>query len=291
MIPLNPAQQVNNLKGDLGGGFESSYLSFVADSTVWEKQRITCPAFAAAAQADYIHFTMPDGVTVAIWLDKDNDNTNPTGAVYVAAVEKNQAEIATGNTATQVAAAVVAALAILGPENDGIAGLVVTDNLNGTIDLQFRQAGDITIGRKSADDLGNGSFAFAQVTDFVASNYQNKYATLRNAADSAFYAWLNVDALGSDPAPAGTGIEVAISSQATAAQVATAVAAAIDANSHFVASADGSRVQCTNAAVGDATDMTVGNSPASLGAIAQGGSQRFYPALATADISNNPSAF
>lgn len=75
-------------------------------------------------------------------------------------------------------------------------------------------------------------FSVGTVAD-VSSSLNNKYITFSSTTED-FYAWFNVGAAGTDPAPAGkTEIEVAISANATAAAVATALAAAIDAHAEF----------------------------------------------------------
>jgi hypothetical protein len=89
----------------------------------------------------------------------------------------------------------------------------------------------------------------------AAGSLNNKYFTINSALDAtAFYVWMNVNSAGVDPAPGGTGIEVALATGATAAQVATAVAAAIDAQAAFVSTALSTTVTVTNATAGNTTD-------------------------------------
>lgn len=111
------------------------------------------------------------------------------------------------------------------------------------------------------DDLGL-SYAGAKektsvecVAD-VAGSLDGTYFTLNSAADAVqYYVWMDVDAGGNDPAPLGkTGIQVSISSNDSAEDVAAAVAAAIDALPAFIASASDELVTIENAAVGASTD-------------------------------------
>lgn len=83
-----------------------------------------------------------------------------------------------------------------------------------------------------------------------------QYFTINSATDATeYYVWFNVNSGGGDPAPASkTGIEVAVGASDTADQVATALAAALDANSDFTATANSDVVTVTNAAAGATTD-------------------------------------
>ncbi len=81
------------------------------------------------------------------------------------------------------------------------------------------------------------------------------YFLLNGANDeNNAYVWYNKNAGGGDPAIAGrTGIEVVIATGNTAAQVATATAAAIDATAAFEAEADTTTVAIMNATAGVTT--------------------------------------
>lgn len=286
MIPLNPNQSVANLKGDLGGQLESSYLNTVADATVYAKSRLTIPAFASVGQGDHLYFVTPLGTKVSVWFDKDADGTEPVAALHAAADVQIEVDVATGNSVAVMAAAAKAAI-----DAEEVVGVVVTDNEDGTLDIEFQKSGAITFSRHNSAEDGNGGLTVASVTAAVESPHQSKFVTLRSGADAAFYAWFNVDTLGADPSESGTGLEVALTSKMTAAQIATALAAVIDADAAFEAVADGPRVRITNAAKGDSTDITAGDSPMSVGGIVQGGAQRQLPSDSPANISNNPSAF
>jgi len=122
-----------------------------------------------------------------------------------------------------------------------------------------------------------------------AAGLNSKYILFKNGADEAFYAWFNRGAAGVDPAPGGTGIEVAIGDSDTAAQVAAALTAAIDAHADFLATRDGAVVQITNAADGSATDTGAGDSGLTVSTHKQGQAGDYYPSLNPGSISNNPS--
>lgn len=92
----------------------------------------------------------------------------------------------------------------------------------------------------------------------VAGSLNSKYFLL-DSPSTDYYVWYNVATLGVDPAVAGrTGVEVALASGATAAQVATATASAIDGLALFVAPAPAANVvsvtDANNGATPDAAD-------------------------------------
>jgi hypothetical protein len=284
-VILNPGTRVELLRNDIGGQAEQSYVSVIADTGALEVQTVTCPTFAASAQGDFIVLENVAGDSVGIWLDKDAAGTEPAGAIYVATDDKVEVDIVTGNTAAQVAAALVAALGAT------LADVTVVDNEDGTITLTQDLMGNVAapVRSNTAED-GDGSFVVATTTAGAASNMQDDYLTLRTGADAAFYAWVNVNGEGVDPAPAGTGIEVALSAGDTASAVATALAAALDAETDFVASADGTRVKVVNAAVGTATDIGAGTSLFTVSKQVDGGPDRYSPDMNPGSISNNPAA-
>ncbi|MCC7443182.1 MAG: baseplate J/gp47 family protein [Bdellovibrionales bacterium] len=70
-----------------------------------------------------------------------------------------------------------------------------------------------------------------------------------------YYVWYRVDGVGVDPAPGGrTGVQANINSSDSAAAVALATAAALDALADFVAVSNGAVVTVTNSGYGPATD-------------------------------------
>lgn len=86
----------------------------------------------------------------------------------------------------------------------------------------------------------------------VSSSLQNKYFLFHTSAGVKHYAWFNVATLGVDPAPAGgwTGHVVAISANASASTVASALQAVLDAVTGFDATVSGTTVTLTNTVVG-----------------------------------------
>ena len=80
------------------------------------------------------------------------------------------------------------------------------------------------------------------------------------SSDTDYYVWYDIDNGSSDPGISGrTGIEVDISSGATADQVAAATQAAIDALADFDATVSGDEVTITLASNGDGVEITDGN--------------------------------
>lgn len=80
------------------------------------------------------------------------------------------------------------------------------------------------------------TFCVCYNTDELGATYDAAYVSFWSAGNGAeYYYWINVDGASVDPAPGGTGIEVAVSSTDTAATIAAAVAAAVNAEADFCA--------------------------------------------------------
>lgn len=86
-----------------------------------------------------------------------------------------------------------------------------------------------------------------------SGSLNNLYFTLGTAgnATATHYVWLNVNSAGTDPAPTGlTGIEVAVATDASAATVAAAVQAAVEAIDGFNTKVSSATVTIENAEIG-----------------------------------------
>ena len=89
-----------------------------------------------------------------------------------------------------------------------------------------------------------------------------------------YYVWLDVSSGGSDPSISGkTGVEVNVSTNDTAATVATAVKNALDALSNFSASVDSNVVTVTNANRGSVTDASDNDTGFTIATTTQGTGQ------------------
>jgi hypothetical protein len=99
----------------------------------------------------------------------------------------------------------------------------------------------------------------------VSSSLNDTYF-LYDTPSQGYYVWINVDAAGTDPAVAGRiGIEVAINEDDTADDVATAIAAAMNAVSGIAAAAVADVVTAINDADGVADDADDGPGGAATG--------------------------
>lgn len=138
-------------------------ISFGVTTGAAQVETITAPAFAAAAQGDYIVISNQAGLSIAVWLDKNAAGTLPTGAAYLASTYKAKASIATGDTATVVATAMKTALSTTLPN------VTFADNLNGTITVTQTVVGTCTdIVKKNTGDTGAGSITATTGTDGAA---------------------------------------------------------------------------------------------------------------------------
>lgn len=118
----------------------------------------------------------------------------------------------------------------------------------------------------------------AEITDVtcvadVAGSLNNKYFWIYSANDAGkYYVWFNVNSLGVDPEPdaAATGLEVGLSTNATASAVAAAIQSVVDSQPAFIATNAGAVVTIENAATGGATDASAGNSGFTIAVTQQG---------------------
>ncbi len=288
-IPLNPAQQVVNLKSDMGGSPEQSYVNVDASTGAFETFTATFVAFASCAQGDYLSFSEPGGTTFAVWLDKDANGTPPSGAIYTAATQKIEVNIATGNTATQVAQAVKTALEA---DNDFDEYVITGDAavLTFTANILGNPA---NAAPHNTGDTGAGSVVVAVTQAGAAAASQNTYFVLRDDDTGLFHVWFNVNGEGVDPDPGGgsVGIEVELSAADSNATVATKTAAAIEAHAEFLSSSSNARVQITTILDAIVADAGSGDSGFVASVSTQGTSEKYAASMSPSSISNNPSTF
>lgn len=107
--------------------FRPRLLSYGVTTGAAQVETVTAPAVAGATQADFIVIYNQAGSSEALWLDIDAAGTAPTATQYTAAGTKTKVSVVTGNTAAQVAAAIVAAITLT--------GITVVDNLDGTFSI------------------------------------------------------------------------------------------------------------------------------------------------------------
>ncbi len=283
MIPITSSTTVESLNNDTAGQPEQSYVQCVADVGLGERFLLTCAAGSAITQGDFFHFVNLTGTKFAVWLDKDAAGTEPNGAVYSAADQKIEVNVTAAMTAIQVAAAVKLAV-----EADGdFAEFAITNNGDGTLTFASTKYGNLTNALAYAEDEVAASSFTVAVTAGVASSLQNKYITFYDNDNDAFNVWMNCNSQGSDPSAAGTAIEAAVPLEATAAQVATAIAAAVDAHAEFESEADGSRVKITTIGVGASTNIGAGDSGFTVSAQSEGGAaKKPAPADSTSGLTN-----
>lgn len=117
---------------------------------------------------------------------------------------------------------------------------------------------------------GTGEIAAQEISQLTCGNgatagLAGKYFTLNTADDRyRYYVWFTVNGTGSDPVVANrTGVQVAVLSTDTSAQVATKVETALNALDHkFIAEAVSNVVTITNYKYGYAAASTIGTMPA-----------------------------
>lgn len=276
----NPASSVSDILNTPAA--EQGQLVLADETGVVGSFRLTAPAFAGTAQADYFTFQLPTGETYAVWLDKDAAGVVPTGAAYVAAQNKVMASIVTGDTAAQVAAAIATAL--------GAVAIDILDNTDGTLDFTQQTMGDYTApARHNADDSGNGSLALSLVVAGVDSNHLNKYQKIWSSDETEYFIWYDVNSEGVAPSPGGTAIPITVAVGDTGATIAAAVKTALDGKSKWTTTRNSATLTIVDLASGDSADIDAGNGPDSASNLVQGSDAQPNGAVTVDSLSNNPS--
>lgn len=268
MPALLPSQKVEFLRSDQAAVPEQTKITCLSDLGAYEVTSITVPATAAAAQGDFFYIENQAGDSFAVWLDIDANGTAPLGPIFTGADTAIEVDIVTGGTAADNKALVLAAItagfaaADMTAASGGSAIITVTQDLLGvTVDAA---------GHNAAEDAA-GSFTVSVSTQGAASNRQNKYLQLQQGDGSTSrYVWLNVGAEGVDPSGTGTALEAAINPGVTAAQMASALASAIHADTHFNAEASGADVYVWAAASGNALNAADVDTGFTVSVLAQG---------------------
>ena len=286
---LRADQNVSHLYSDLSGSIEQSKVTAIAEPAQFDIQTITFPATAGATQGDYISFTNQAGATYAVWLDIDANGTAPTGAVYTAATNKLEVDIATGDTAAQVAGKVQAAISA------SVTNVTVTNPGSGdTIVLTNDLLGSNALGVPyNSNDGGAGSITIAHTQVGANSVMQDKYFTIRNGANAAFYVWFNVETEGTDPTPGGTAIAVAATANRSANQMAALIQAAVNGQAGFSAVQNGTEVFISTDAEGVVTDIGAGDSGLAVVTVGEGSAAlpQYDASSSPNSLSNDPGTF
>lgn len=239
----NPIQFQRPNSGLTGGGKEESLVTCIADTGALERTDILCTDEDENTTLHEKFFILQDEVgSVAFWYDVGGGGVEPShGADRSVEITTVTAAMTAAQVATETAAAVHA--------DAKFTATVVTST---TV-----RAVSTTLGNKTNGTAGDSGFTVTQQLAGAASPLQNTYFVFNEAGDdTSYYAWLNVNGEGVDPAVVGkTAIPVAIAAGATAAAIATALAAAVDAQADFVATASGASVTIANAVSGPAVDI------------------------------------
>jgi hypothetical protein len=173
-------------------------------------------------------------------------------------------------------------------------GVEVTAHQEGTNVLDMIRTGkkvelEVTLKELSAAQLqallgygGGNDSGVAEVTTIaciadVSGSLNNRFFLLNGAGGLKYCVWMNVASAGVDPSiPGYTSVEVVLATNATANDVADAVAAALDPLAAFVAPNPGAAtVTCTNATAGDVSAPDAGNSGFTLTVTVEGVSQLY----------------
>lgn len=232
------------------GEFEQTTITCVAEEGALEVFTVTMPATAAATQADYVVIENQAGTKYALWIDIDDNGTEPTGALYVGSDVQIRLDLSTGGTAAENGT-------ILFTATSALTALTRVDGENGTVTFTNTLMGTSEDPvPKDADDSDPGSITAAVTNAGAASNLNDTYITFSNANDATdYYVWYNVNGEGTDPEVADTtGIEVELLPEATDDDVAAATRTALSAAADVTITGATNQVIITNDLMGPSTD-------------------------------------
>lgn len=284
MSKLRSDQSVGALFGDLGGSQEQSYIIPTTLDGAYEVQTVVHPAVTELGQGDFYKLTNAAGTTYAVWFDIDNNGTEPNGAIYTACSVKIQVDVVTGDTAAQVATKAKTAI-------DAEALFVKFTNSRNTATITFTSTlrGNIAAPASYVEAETAGPFTVDTTTAGSSPTVQGKYFTFANTTTS-FYGWFSNNGAGSDPAPGGTGREIALVGNETNATYLAAIVTVIDGTTGMTAALDGDRITVKVDAVGAATDIGAGDSGFTVSIGSQGKANAgFAPGGNRGDDSVTPS--
>jgi hypothetical protein len=230
---------------------EVTEITCIAEEGALAVQTLTFPAKSSITSGDFIYFEASDGTKYAVAADLTGSDAEPTSALWNSfpAAQKAQADLSAATTAAQVAAAFETAI-------DGITDLstkITSDDTaaDGTMTLTQVDTGPVNSPQYSnAAGTGAGSLRAVSTTTGVASTLNNTSFTIYNG-ETAYVVKFNVKSEGDDDGD----INVAINLGDTDADVATALAAALDGEADFAASATDEVVTCTAADKVDSADV------------------------------------
>jgi hypothetical protein len=152
-----------------------------------------------------------------VWFTLEGVGTDPSGEPATAGRTGIRVDLLESDDAAAVATKIAAALGGVGEFDITTLGAVLT-----VTNLSTGEADDAGVGTVG------GSFAVSALRQGASSAIESgDYFTIDTVRDG-YYVWFNVDGAGGDPLVAGrTGIEVAISTNSTADEVAAAIDAAL----------------------------------------------------------------
>jgi hypothetical protein len=253
--------------GNVGATVTITDVAYAARTAAADAATVEATGFAitttAVGHASNLHtkyFILKDEVgTVGVWFDVDNvDPSAPT----TGAARDIEVNLTSGMTAAQVATATYNAI-------HGDSKFNGVSDASGTIVVV-----STTYGNKTGQTAGNSGFTVTEHTAGAASALTGKYFLLRDAGGTVGV-WFDIGNEGT-AAPAGASgatraLEVnTIARGATAAAVATALAAVLDGDSKYAAVAADTKVTVTQSELGVRVDAADGDTGFTFSTTTQG---------------------
>jgi hypothetical protein len=229
----------------------------IADTGVRQAQTVTTIADSSGSLNNtYFLLSSINKVTKAqknfyMWFDINSAGTDPAIAGRTG-IHVTGATNASANTLASSMRTALNALTNDFAATGANAAVIITD-------VAF---GPVTAAVDGAVPTG---FTFGSATAGVASNLNNKWFQLNSEASAhKYYVWMNVDGIGTDPAPAGlTACEVDFNAGSSAGTIGSALAtavAALNSTNDFTTSGT-TTVTITNKTAGPFVPITDGTAP------------------------------
>ena len=247
--------------GGASDASEITRVTFLAEGSVKENNRVVCVADTAGSLNSKYFLISSTEEDYYVWLNVNSAGIDPEISNRIGI----EVEIATDATDAQVATAIKLALTATDE--------FVTSGTGATLD-----ALNTVYGNTQNIAAGDSGFTCTTNIDGVDSVINNKYFTF-NTAEENYYVWYNVSTDGTDPEVAEkVGVEVAISREATAAQVATATRTAIhNLGLNLVIPVPNSNyIDIQNTDLENIVDATAGDSGFTISVTNQGEESEFY---------------
>jgi len=247
LVPTRYSRVTCDLKDMEDGTFETEYINYFGFGEKESNQIEMASNPTGAKEKTNINFNgqtvsiagkyfiiYDDAGSVGVWYNLDAGTPNPgTGAA-----RDIEVSILTGDSSNDIASATSSAL---NGDSKFSAAAVSNDVLTESS----------TIGLRSNASAGTSGLTITILTKGDV-DLQSKYFLLYDAEDVKYHVWVNINSLGTDPAPASsTAIELILDASETSLTAAAKLQILIEAHADFKATVSDYFITVTNAVDGE----------------------------------------